>query len=155
MTTLQVAAKPAYLDTCVVFSLFLADHGYGAAEQWLISQGKAPILVSHWLLVEFAGVVALCQRRGDLSPKRAAAIHSEFHCFRCERLQLVEPRASDFLQAQAWLQTSSGPPLRGADALHLAIAQRENLTLTTADRALIQAAHNLGVAHHWISTQPS
>jgi len=45
MTTLQVAAKPAYLDTC--------------AEQWLISQGKAPILVSHWLLVDFAGVVAL------------------------------------------------------------------------------------------------
>ncbi len=68
---------------------------------------------------------------------------------------LVEPRGSDFLQAQAWLQDSSGPPLRSADALHLAIAHREQLTLTTADRALIEAAHRLGVAHHWISMQPA
>jgi predicted nucleic acid-binding protein len=92
---------------------------------------------------------------GGIRRRGGAAITSEFHCFRCERLQLVEPPASDFLQAEAWLQHSSGPPLRSADALHLAIAQREQLTLTTADPALIQAAHRLGVAHHWISTQPS
>jgi predicted nucleic acid-binding protein len=104
--------------------------------------------------VEVAGVVSLCVRRGDLSAERAAAIHAEFECFRRERLQLLEPRASDFLQARAWLQDTNGPALRSGDALHLAIAQREQLTLATADKALIQAAHHLGVAHHWISEQP-
>jgi len=70
MTSRQVAASPAYLDTCVVLSLFLADHGYSAAEQWLRNQRSSPILVSHWLLVEFAGVVALCRRRiRMLSPR--------------------------------------------------------------------------------------
>jgi predicted nucleic acid-binding protein len=52
------------------------------------------------------------------------------------------------------LQDTNGPALRSGDALHLAIAQREQLTLATADKALIQAAHHLGVAHHWISEQP-
>lgn len=28
------------------------------------------------------------------------------------------------------------------------------LSLFLADKALIQAAHHLGVAHHWISEQP-
>jgi uncharacterized protein len=93
-------------------------------------------------------VVSLCA-------EQAAAIHAEFECFRRERLQLVEPRGSDFLQARAWLQDTSGPPLRSGDALHLAIAQREQLTLATADKALIQAAHSLGLAHHWITEQHS
>jgi predicted nucleic acid-binding protein len=105
--------------------------------------------------VEVAGVVSLCVRRGDLRAERAAAIHAEFECFRRERLQLLEPRAGDFLQARAWLQDTNSPALRSGDALHLAIAQREQLTLVTADKALIQAAHHLGVAHHWISEQPT
>jgi len=33
----------------------LGDEGYGAAEQWLLSQVPAPILMNHWLLVEVAG----------------------------------------------------------------------------------------------------
>lgn len=151
----MTARQGVYLDSCMLLSLFLADSGYGAAEQWLRRQGEAAILVSHWLLVEVAGVVSLCVRRGELSAERAAAIHAEFDCFRRERLQLLEPRASDFLQARAWLQNTNSPALRSGDALHLAIAQRAQLTLVTADTALIQAAHHLGVAHHWISEQPT
>ena len=151
----MTAQQGVYLDSCVLLSLFLADSGYGAAEQWLRRQGEAAILVSHWLLVEVAGVVSMCVRRGDLSAERAAAIHAEFECFRRERLQLLEPRANDFLQARAWLQDTNSPALRSGDALHLAIAQREQLTLVTADKALIQAAHQLGVAYQQISGQPT
>jgi hypothetical protein len=53
-------------------------------------------------------------------------------CFRHERLQRLEPRGGDF---------------------HLAIAHREQPSLVTAKRALIQAAHTLGLAHHWITHQ--
>jgi hypothetical protein len=113
----MTARQGVYLDSCVLLSLFLADSGYTAAEQWLRLQGEAAIQVSHWLLVEFAGVVSLCVRRGELSAERAAAIHAEFECFRRERLQLLEQ--------------------------------------ATADRGLIQAAHQLGVAHQWISGPPT
>jgi predicted nucleic acid-binding protein len=101
------------------------------------------------VLVEFASVVSLCVRRCDLTEDRARAIHAEFESFRRERLQLLEPRGTDFLMARQWLQEVESLPLRSGDALHLAIASREQLILTTADQALIQAAATLGLNHHW------
>ncbi|MBD2422759.1 type II toxin-antitoxin system VapC family toxin [Cyanobium sp. FACHB-13342] len=146
------AVAHAYVDSCILLSLFLGDSGYPAAEQWLLNQGKTPLWISHWMLLEFAGVVALCVRRGDLTAERAATIHSEFECFRQERLQLLEPRGIDFLQARQWLQQGqSQARLRSGDALHLAIAKREGLTLTTADKALIDAAEVLGLPHKWVA----
>ena len=74
------------------------------------------------MLLEFSGVVALCLRRGDLTAQRGLAIHAEFECFRQERLSLLEPRGADYFQARQWLQEFKRPPLRGGDALHLAMA---------------------------------
>ncbi|KAF0652415.1 PilT protein domain-containing protein [Cyanobium sp. Copco_Reservoir_LC18] len=139
-----------YVDTCVLLSLFLNDAGFPAAEQWLLDQGDSPLWVSHWALVEFAGVVSLCRRRGDLTNDRAAAIHKELESFRRERLQLLEPRGTDFLQARQWLQELASLPLRSGDALHLAIAGREKLRLATADQTLIRAAPALGLVHQAI-----
>ena len=104
--------------------------------------------------MEFAAVVALCVRRGALSEDRAGAIHAEFDCFRRERLRLLEPRGTDFLQARQWLQELGSLPLRGGDALHLAIASSEALVLATADQALIRVAAALGLSHHAISPDP-
>ena len=143
-----------YVDTCVLLSLFLNDTGFPAAERWFLNQGPAPLWISHWVLVEFAAVVALCVRRGALSEDRAGAIHAEFDCFRRERLRLLEPRGTDFLQARQWLQELGSLPLRGGDALHLAIASREALVLATADQALIRVAAALGLSHHAISPDP-
>jgi hypothetical protein len=70
------------------------------AERWFLDQGNLPFWVSHWALVEFAGAVSLCRRRGDLTNDRAAAIHKESECFRRERLQLLEPGGTDVLQAR-------------------------------------------------------
>ena len=140
-----------YVDTCVLLSLFLNDAGFLAAEQWFVNQGDAPLWVSHWVLVEFAGVVSLCARRGDLSNDRAGAIHAEFECFRRERLQLLEPRGTDFLQARQWLQAVESLPLRSGDALHLAMAKRQNLTIASADQGLAKAAEALGLPCHLIT----
>ena len=67
---------PFYVDSCVVLSLFLGDSGYGAAEQWLFNQGDQRLWVSHWVLLEFAGVVALCLRRSALTNQRALTMRS-------------------------------------------------------------------------------
>ena len=136
---------PVYMDSCVVLSLFLGDSGYGAAEQWLLAQADEPLWVSHWVLLEFSGVVALCLRRGELTTQRALVIHAEFECFRQERLSLLEPRGADYLQARQWLQEFKGPPLRSGDALHLAMAKRQNLTIVSADQGLVKAAEALGL----------
>jgi len=145
------STAPAYLDSCVVLSLFLGDSGYGAAEQWLLAHADQPLWVSHWVLLEFSGVVALCLRRGELTAERGLAIHAEFECFRQERLSLLEPRGADYLQARQWLQEFNGPSLRSGDALHLAMAKRQSLKIVSADQGLVKAAEALGLAFQLIT----
>jgi predicted nucleic acid-binding protein len=155
-----MAAQPSYIDSCVLLSLFLGDSGFVAAETWLLDQGSRPLWISHWVLLEVAGVLALCIRRGDLSSQKAAAIQADFEAFRHERLSLIEPRGVDFLQARQLLL--AGPDanepacvLRSADALHLAMALRNGMELVTADGALARSAQQLGLSCHWIkSTLP-
>ena len=59
------------------------------------------------------------------------------------RVARLEPRGADYFQARQWLQEFKGPPLRSGDALHLAIAKRQNLTIASADQGLVKAAEAL------------
>ena len=135
----------AYGDSCVLLSLLLGDSGYIDSERWLINQGDKTLWISHWVLLEVAGVIATCVRRGQLTAEQAQTIGSEFESFRQERLTLIEPRGTDFLQARQWLERCLHLPLRSGDALHLALAQRQQLTVVSADRALARCAESLGL----------
>ena len=96
--------------------------------------------ISHWVLLEFASATAVRQRRGELGSTKVSSLQSELEAFRAERLALLEPRAEDFLLARVWVQRQSAPGLRAGDALHLAVAHRQRLTLVSADQALVVAA---------------
>ena len=135
----------AYGDRCVLLSLLLGDSGYTDSERWLINQGDQTLWISHWVLLEVAGVSATCVRRGQLTAEQAQTIGSEFESFRQERLTLIEPRGTDCLQARQWLERCLHLPLRSGDALHLALAQRQQLTVVSADRALARCAESLGL----------
>jgi predicted nucleic acid-binding protein len=135
----------AYVDSCVLLSLLLGDSGYTDSERWLINQGDHTLWISHWVLLEVAGVIATCVRRGQLTAEQAQTIGSEFKSFRQERLTLIEPRGTDFLQARQWLERCLHLPLRSGDALHLALAKRQQLTVVSADRALARCAESLGL----------
>ena len=135
----------AYVDSCVLLSLLLGDSGYTDSERWLINQGDQTLWISHWVLLEVAGVSATCVRRGQLTAEQAQTIGSEFESFRQERLTLIEPRGTDFLQVRQWLERCLHLPLRSGDALHLALAQRQQLTVVSADRALARCAESLGL----------
>ena len=135
----------AYGDNCVLLSLLLGDSGYTDSERWLINQGDQTLWISHWVLLEVGGVIATCVRRGQLTAEQAQTIRSEFESFRQERLTLIEPRGTDFLQARQWLERCLHLPLRSGDALHLALAQRQQLTVVSADRALARCAESLGL----------
>ena len=135
----------AYGDRCVLLSLLLGDSGYTDSERWLINQGDQTLWISHWVLLEVAGVIATSVRRGQLTAEQAQTIGSEFESFRQERLTLIEPRGTDFLQARQWLERCLHLPLRSGDALHLALAKRQQLTVVSADRALARCAESLGL----------
>lgn len=86
------SAPACYVDTCLLLSLFLQDEGYPSAERWLAQAMHRSLWISHWVLLEFAGAVALRLRRGDLVVRRCDQIHAELELFRRERLALLEPR---------------------------------------------------------------
>ena len=140
-----MTSHSSYVDSCVLLSLLIGDSGYSAAEAWLGSREDKPLWISHWVMLEIAGVLALGERRGELDPQNAQVIRKTFKQFQQERLSLVEPRAPDFLQAQEWLLQPNQLTLRSGDALHLAIAKRHGLALCSADRALVKAGVALGV----------
>lgn len=138
-----MARVGCYVDTCVLVSMFHNDSGYPAAEAWLTQAEQHELWISHWVLLEFASATALRQRRGALEVSRIEVLQEALENFRTERLGMLEPRGEDFLLARSWVQELSKSGLRAADALHLAVAHRHELTLVSADRTLVTAAQQL------------
>ena len=140
-----MTGKSFYLDTCLLVSLAFGDGGFLALEIWLEQAQSSSLWISQLVILELSDVLARSQRRGDRSADQVAGMHLMLSEFAKERLGLLEPRSPDFERACEWVKDSRSPALRGADALHLAIAQSHNLELITADQALVQAAQARGI----------
>ena len=140
-----MTGKSFYLDTCLLVSLAFGDGGFPALEIWLEQAQSSSLWISQLVILELSDVLARSQRRGDRSAGQVAGMHLVLSEFAKERLGLLEPRSPDFERACEWVKDSRSPALRGADALHLAIAQSHNLELITADQALVQAAQARGI----------
>ena len=140
-----MTGKSFYLDTCLLVSLAFGDGGFPALEIWLEQAQSSSLWISQLVILELSDVLARSQRRGDRSAGQIAGMHLMLSEFAKERLGLLEPRSPDFERACEWVKDSRSPALRGADALHLAIAQSHNLELITADQALVQAAQARGI----------
>ena len=140
-----MTGKSFYLDTCLLVSLAFGDGGFPALEIWLEQAQSSSLWISQLVILELSDVLARSQRRGDRSADQVAGMHLMLSEFAMERLGLLEPRSPDFERACEWVKDSRSPALRGADALHLAIAQSHNLELITADQALVQAAQARGI----------
>ncbi|MDC0269666.1 type II toxin-antitoxin system VapC family toxin [Synechococcus sp. AH-551-N23] len=140
-----MTGKSFYLDTCLLVSLAFGDGGFPALELWLEQAQSSSLWISQLVILELSDVLARSQRRGDRSAGQVAGMHLMLSEFAKERLGLLEPRSPDFERACEWVKDSRSPALRGADALHLAIAQSHNLELITADQALVQAAQARGI----------
>ena len=140
-----MTGKSFYLDTCLLVSLAFGDGGFSALEIWLEQAQSSSLWISQLVILELSDVLARSQRRGDRSAGQVAGMHLMLSEFAKERLGLLEPRSPDFERACEWVKDSRSPALRGADALHLAIAQSHNLELITADQALVQAAQARGI----------
>ena len=141
-----MTGKSFYLDTCLLVSLAFGDGGFPALEIWLEQAQSSSLWISQLVILELSDVLARSQRRGDRSADQVAGMHLMLSEFAKERLGLLEPRSPDFERACEWVKDSRSPALRGADALHLAIAQSHNLELITADQALVQAAQARGIS---------
>ena len=131
-----------YVDTSVLAAYYCPEPLSEIVEARL-TDGSVLVL-SRLVQTELASAVALKVRTARMSEGDArAALH--VHDLQTDEgvFELVALRDGDLKTATGWLRRLD-TSLRTLDGLHLAIAQREELVLLTADVRLAAAAESLG-----------
>jgi hypothetical protein len=139
----------AYIDTSVLVAYYCPEPLSASAQEALrrIDQPAISPLVE----LELYAAVAAKVRAGELDPAAARRILAVFQKHQAEECYRMVPiAAAEYDQARDWIGRFS-TPLRAPDALHLAVAYSNGLTLLTADRALARSGAHFGVKHKRIA----
>ena len=128
----------AYIDTSVLGAYYCPEPLSTRAETAL-RRIKSPV-ISVLSEVEFASLISRKQRLKELSPRQATQIGDLFATHVAEGFFRRIGLTSEHFAVARQLVSVTGSALRTLDALHLATAITESLTLLTADRALAKAA---------------
>ena len=138
----------AYVDTSALVPCYCPEALSATAEREVRRSG--PPTISPLIEVEFCSALARKTRIGEMTGEEARRILSLFrmHCAEgAYRIVPIEARA--YAVAGGWLGAFS-TPLRTLDALHLAAAYANGLTLVTADRNLAHSAAHFAVQCRFI-----
>jgi predicted nucleic acid-binding protein len=133
-----------YVDTSLVVSLITAEARTTGALAWLVARATS-LTTSEWTRTEVASALSIKQRQGHLTDAGRAAAERSFERMADDGLDVVPLLTVDFRSAADYVRPA-GRNLRGADALHLAVAARLGLTLQSLDEMQVQAARGLGIA---------
>ena len=138
----------AFLDTSILASYYCPEPRSKNVQQ-VLGRVEDPTL-SPLVEIEFYCVIARKVRADQMDAPSAHRILAEFKRHLSEsRYHIIPIQAGEYTLAGEWIEdfTSS---LRSVDALHLAAASNNNLTLLTADKILAGAARHFGVKRQLI-----
>jgi predicted nucleic acid-binding protein len=111
---------------------------------WLNQQDPGSLLISDWVVTEFASALSVKIRMNRLSVEDRAKAVSLFTRLKAESLTVVPIRREHFVTAARFAdQYALG--LRAGDSLHVAVAAEQGATICTLDTRLADAATALGV----------
>lgn len=128
-----------YPDASVLVAAIVREPCTEKAQALLASE--ADVVVSEWILTEAASALAIKQRTGALTREQRLIAHAAAEAVIDAAASLsVLPR---HFRAATRLIERSALPLRGGDALHLAISADHGATLWTLDRKLVAAGQAL------------
>ncbi len=132
-----------YADTSALVPYYCPEPNSEAAEKIIMESGLP--VISNLTGVEMASAVSRKIREGNLSLTDGNRIMAEFQSHVGQNLFLVIPvRPLHYQIAKDWIERFA-TPLRTLDALHLAVAFSNSLTVLTADKKLGDSARSLGV----------
>jgi len=133
----------AYIDTSVLAAYYCPEKLSDAVQEAL-GNVKEPT-ISPLVEVEMYSAVAAKVRAKQLEQAAARRIVSLFQKHLAEGTYALVPiETSEYNLARDWI-VEFASPLRALDALHLAAAFANDLTLLTADRALARSADRFGL----------
>ena len=138
-----------YLDTSVLVAHYCPERISRKVEKIiLLTQQPA---ISYLTAVELVSALSKKIRDKTLTAADGNKIINRFHAHIEQGLLLWIPIEFQHYQiAKGWIAQFT-TPLRTLDALHLAVASRQGLTLLTADVQLAESAKFLGVSGQLIS----
>ena len=137
-----------YFDTCVLVALYLPEP-MNAKVQRLYAESKT-VAISGLSEVEFHSAIARRVRMKELSKDDARKVLAQFRAHADGSLyRMIAVEQSDYVVARDWI-AQMVTPLRVLDAIHLAVASSNSLTLVTADEVLATSAKHFGVKHKLI-----
>ncbi|MGD1002252.1 MAG: type II toxin-antitoxin system VapC family toxin [Candidatus Brocadiia bacterium] len=138
-----------YLDTSVLVALYLPEPMNSKVQK--LCSGSDTVAISGLSEIEFYSALARRIRMNELTKDDALKVLSLFKAHvggSFYRMIAIEQR--DYMLARDWLATFH-TPLRTLDALHLAIAFSNGLTVATADKVFAASARHFDVKHELIS----
>ena len=134
-----------YLDTSAAIPLFVPKPASDAVDACFESCDDTLIL-SDWILTEFASALSVKVRRGEIEQKQAQATWKHFESFCQSGLRLVPVSRQAFGQAEQLVRNVPGG-LRSGDSLHLAVAiEAGAASIANADANLAKNAKSMGLA---------
>jgi uncharacterized protein len=126
-----------YLDTSALVPLFLPETHTRVMQSW-VGRETPVVMLGDFAAAEFCATVARHLRTAQITRRAADATLADFDEWRRQVRQQVT-RATDVARCER-LVRDFRLKLSAADALHLAIAIEEGLTLVTLDRRLAEAS---------------
>jgi len=132
-----------YADTSLITALITSEQRSAAARDWLIAHGGS-MLTSEWARTEVASALSIKQRRGELDVAGRALAERALEQMIARGLDIVAVVTEDFRRAADYLRPHTRN-LRGADALHIAVAGRLGARLHSLDDDQVEAARQLGL----------
>jgi hypothetical protein len=132
-----------YLDTSALVSLFATDT-HTPRVQALIARSPEGVIVSEWGLAEFTSALAIGIRTTRLQAHERDQAEATLNAWLARNGPALSLEPGDGESARQLIRATLRP-LRGGDALHLAIVRRLGCALASFDRRMHEAAVDLGM----------
>lgn len=133
-----------YLDTSILVSALTNEKRSRDVYAWL-EVHHATLCISGWGQTEFSAALSAKLRSQTMTTEENQMARRGFAVLVAANLTDVPVLPIDFRRA-ARLAEKHGTGLRGGDALHLAIAERQGTVLCTLDRGQAAAGAALNIA---------
>jgi len=131
-----------YLDTSVLGAMFFREPGAATLVARLEGARSDGLMISAWTLTEMASVAGIKRRTGALDAATCQQALANFQRFASAHLTTAEVEPADFRTAAVLID--SPVALRAGDALHAAIARRNDAHLASLDQRFCAAIDGLG-----------
>lgn len=127
-----------YLDTSLLVAAMTNEEQTERIQTWLSSLQDQDLLISEWVATEFSSALSIKVRTGQIAAKDRVAALALFRQIAANSFTFAPVTGEHFRIAGRFAERYE-LGLRAGDALHLAIASEQGLTLCTLDHKLATA----------------